>query len=54
MKQIIPALALTLALHWMWRQIHEAVQNVVDNITPLLDLSGKYHAEHGDEEIGPC
>ena len=37
----------------MWRQIHEAVQNVVDNIT-LADLVEKYHAEYGDEEIAPC
>ena len=28
----------------VWRQIHEAVQNVVE----------KYHAEYGDEEIAPC
>mgnify|MGYP000004956461 FL=1 len=37
----------------VWRQIHEAVQNVVDNIT-LADLVEKYHAEYGDEEIAPC
>ena len=37
----------------VWRQIHEAVQNVVDNIT-LADLVEKYHAEYGDEEIASC
>ena len=37
----------------VWRQIHEAVQNVVDNIT-LADLVKKYHTECGEEGIAPC
>ena len=37
----------------VWRQIHEAVQNVVDHIT-LADLVLKYHNESNSNGLQPC